>query len=666
MKYSCCSPKLEKQTMSEEISKHPLVGRQGLVAVGLIILAGVGSYLNSFQGPFIFDGTASIVENPHIRQLWPIWEVIRAKPGWTVAGRPVLSLSLALNYQISELEVWSYHAVNLAVHILAALALFGIIRRTLLCEKLRARFGKASFGLALICALIWMLHPLQTGSVTYIVQRAESLMGLFYLLTMYCAIRGFNSSKRRWWYAGAIAACALGMGTKEVMATAPLMLLFYDRVFVSKTFKEVFARRWGLYVGLAATWVIFGALAWTTPRGKSVGFGFVQLSSLEYAMIQSKAIVWYYLKLSFWPHPLVLDYGWPIAPSFGEIVLYTIVLVGLLAGTLRALRYHPGLGFLGVWFFVILGPSSSFLVIITEVVAEHRMYLPLAAVVVAMVLGGYTLGRRLLDRLVSGERRPTLLGRLLGYALVGIVIVIFGFLTVRRNHNYRSKLSIWQDTVAKQPDNWRAYNNRGVAYSSKGDYDRAISDFEQAIELNPRNTEAYYNRGITYSSKGNYDRAIIDFDQAIKLNNAYANAYYNRGLAYQGKDDLEQATRDYNKAIELDSRNVKAYNNLAWTLATHEDAQLRDGAEAVRLAERACELTEYKLPYTLDTLAAAYAELGQFDQAIETAQRAAQSAQKAGKRELSESIRNRLKLYQAKRPYRESFSPEGLSAPEPK
>ncbi len=282
---------------------------RGFVAGGLIVAAGLLAYCNSFGGPFIFDGKGSIVENSHIRRLWPIWQVFRAEPGSTVAGRPILSLSFALNYQISGLKVWSYHAVNLAVHILSALTLFGILRRTLLSERLRGRFGQASFSLALICALIWLAHPLQTGSVTYIVQRAESLMGLFYLLSLYCAIRGFSSAKSRRWYTPAILACALGMGTKEVMATVPFMVLLYDRVFVSRSFKEVFTRRWGLYAGLAATWVIFGGLAFFAPRGKSVGFGSPGLTGLEYAMTQCKVIVNYYLKLSFWPHPLLLDYG---------------------------------------------------------------------------------------------------------------------------------------------------------------------------------------------------------------------------------------------------------------------------------------------------------------------------------------------------------------------
>ena len=515
-----------------------------LLAVGIIVVAGLLAYHNSFGGPFIFDGETAIAQNPQIRQLWPIWEVFQAQPGATVAGRPVLSLSLALNYQVSGLEVWSYHAVNLAIHILAALTLFGIIRRTLLCEKLRARFGQASFSLALICALIWLLHPLQTGSVTYIVQRAESLMGLFYLLSLYCAIRGFSSTKRPRWYIFAILACALGMGTKEVVATAPFVVLLYDRIFVSRSFKEALTRRWGLYGGLAATWLIFGVLAFSAPRGHSVEFDFLSSTWLDYTITQCKVIVSYYLKLSFWPYPLVLDYGWPIVRSFGQIVPHALVLVTLLVGTVVALRYWPSWGFLGVWFFAILAPSSSIVPILTEVAAEHRMYLPLAAVVVGVVVGGYII-------LVRLTRRRARLGWALGYILAGAVIVTLGSITFTRNFDYATEFSIWDVTAQQSPNNFRPYYNRGSAYRNKGQLEKAIQDFDKAIELNPSFAELYSNRGSTHSSRGKYHLAIRDYSQALQLNPTFAEACYNRGLVYWHQGEYDLALRDFEKAVQM-------------------------------------------------------------------------------------------------------------------
>jgi hypothetical protein len=156
----------------------------------VIVAAGLWAYHNSFQGPFIFDDVGNILENPTIRHLWPIWETLSPPQRSGIAGRPVINLSLAVNYACGGTRVGGYHALNLGVHILAGLTLFGIVRRTLLQPRLRERFGPPADGLALITAVLWTIHPLQTESVTYIIQRCESIMGLFYLLTLYCFIRG--------------------------------------------------------------------------------------------------------------------------------------------------------------------------------------------------------------------------------------------------------------------------------------------------------------------------------------------------------------------------------------------------------------------------------------------------------------------------------------------
>src|SRR5215212_6604764 len=174
----------------------------------LLVLATAVAYCNGLGGPFVFDDEA-IQNNPHIRRLWPVWEAARAPEDSTISRRPVTTLSFALNYAIGGWEVTGYRVFNVGIHIAAGLALFGVMRRTL------AGFGaspnalpsistEAKEWLAVIVAGVWMLHPLQTDTVTYLVQRTEGLMGLFYLLTLYCSIRGFSAEKpavARWWYA---------------------------------------------------------------------------------------------------------------------------------------------------------------------------------------------------------------------------------------------------------------------------------------------------------------------------------------------------------------------------------------------------------------------------------------------------------------------------------
>ena len=246
-------------------------------AVGLLVVAVCVPYANSFHGPFVFDDVPSIVANRSIRHLWST-QVLAASPdAITTTGRPVVNLSLAINFALGGLAVEGYHVVNLALHVLAALALLALVRRTLLLPMLSARFGQASTALAMVVALLWALHPLQTESVTYIVQRAEAMVGLFYLLTLYGLLRGATAVRPRAWYAATVGICALGMASKEVMVSAPLLALVYDRIFLAGSFRESLRRRWGLWLALAATWALLALVFHLSgSRGGSAGYGLHQ------------------------------------------------------------------------------------------------------------------------------------------------------------------------------------------------------------------------------------------------------------------------------------------------------------------------------------------------------------------------------------------------------
>ena len=391
-------------------------GRLGL----LVLVAGVLVYCNSFDGSFVFDDGPDIVDKEEIRRLWPIW-------GHLARGsRPLVDLSLAINYHIGQLDVWGYHAFNLVVHLLAGLTLFGVVRRTLLLEGLRSSFGRSAHWLALAVSLIWVVHPLQTESVTYVIQRAESMMGLFYLLTLYGVIRGSRSQWAWWWYAGAGVACALGMSSKPVMITAPFVVLLYDRIFLSRSFAAVLRRRWGLYAVLVASWLVLarsgiiqGVLN-PDPRPPTVGLGYQGFSPMEYAFTQPGVIL-HYLRLSFWPHPLCLDYRWPVETAPLAIAAPALVILALLALTVWALWRRPRLAFLGAWFFLVLAPTSS-IIPIQDVAFEHRMYLPLAGVVVLVVIAGdRALGFILNDSVGASRRRKVVPG---GLVLLGLMVAV--------------------------------------------------------------------------------------------------------------------------------------------------------------------------------------------------------------------------------------------------
>ena len=288
----------------------PASRRAVALACGVLVLAVFAAYANSLTGPFVYDDKDSIVENLTLRHLWPLSDLLAPlSGGLTVSGRPVLNLSLALNFAAGGLDVRGYHVTNVLIHALTCLTLFGLVRRTLVQPSLRARFGEAAVPLAFTAAALWALHPLQTEGVTYIVQRAESLMGLFYLLTLYGFVRSVDAPAPRRWQALSVAACLLGMATKENMVSAPVLALLLDRAFVAGSFAEAWRRRRGFYAGLAATWILLIALLASTGgnRGGSVGIG-VDISWGDYVLTQFPALL-HYVRLAFWPVPLVFEYG---------------------------------------------------------------------------------------------------------------------------------------------------------------------------------------------------------------------------------------------------------------------------------------------------------------------------------------------------------------------
>jgi tetratricopeptide (TPR) repeat protein len=548
---------------------------------GAILLA----YSNSFRGPFLFDDIPSIPDNPTLRSLWPPSAVLYPPPdvGRTVNGRPLVNFSLALNYAVSGLEVWSYHALNLVVHILASLTLLGVVRRTLLLPRFAQRYDESASWLALAVALIWGVHPLQTESVSYLVQRAESMVGLWYLLTLYCVIRGETGSRRTLWFVLAVLSCTLGMATKEVMATAPLVVLIYLRVFVFPSWREVFSKRWPLLAGLAASWLLLAALVIPLGgRSGSVGWD-LGVSAWDYAATQCRGIVTY-LKLSVSPQPLVFDYGSQIDTSPREYLPYAIVILLLLAATAWALLRLSAAGFLGAAFFLILAPSSSFVPIATNTMAEHRMYLPLACVVALVVIGTARLWQRVVRRM-DPEKRERGLVRAAPALLVAAVALLFGLQTWLRNLDYQSPLRMWQDTAEKQPGNPRAWTNLAEQLMLAGDTEGALAASGRPIELDPESPEAWFSRGTYRMQAGLYREAIDDFDHALDLDPRLAKAYQNRGAAKRRLERYESAIEDFDRALELAPALINSYRSRALALAalSRMDEARRDAKRFLQL-----------------------------------------------------------------------------------
>ncbi|MSU66174.1 MAG: tetratricopeptide repeat protein [Opitutus sp.] len=568
-----------------------------LLAGGLLVLAGMVAYHNSFSVPLLFDDLPAIERNASLRHLGDALSPPLDAAGAT--GRPLVNLSLAINFALGGLEVRGYHVFNLIVHLLAGLVLFGVVRRTLLLPRIRpaapegenGELRSAALPVALGIALLWVVHPLQTESVVCVIQRTELLVGLFYLLTLYCFIRSVGSTTPRRWQAAVIASCLLGVASKEVIATAPLIAFLYDRAFVAGTFREAWRLRGRFHLGLAATWLVLAGLIMTSGhRTGTVGFGF-GMTSWEYLLTQCRAIV-LYLKLSVWPHPLVLDYGYGKVSGLSAVLPQALLLVALALATVWASWRRFAAGFLGAWVFVILGPSSSVVPLTTQTMAEHRMYLPLAAVMALAVVGLHRgLGRRAL-------------------AVTLGLAVIFSAATIARNSDYRDTLTIWSDTVAKWPKNARAQTNWGNALARLHHPAEAMPHFAEAILLDATYSEAHHNLGLALLESDRPAEAIRHFIDAARLRPTDSDAQLNWGHALAKLERMPEATEHYAKAAALAPENPEVLAFHGWALLLSARP-----AEAIPSLEKALRLQPDRSDAHLD-LANAYVQSGRFADAL--------------------------------------------------
>ncbi|MFQ5590441.1 MAG: tetratricopeptide repeat protein [Phycisphaerae bacterium] len=553
-----------KRTAKRTTSPTPWRGWPTVCGL-LVVLAAVVVFVNSFEGVFIFDEDRRIVNNERLRHLWPPWHLLRVH-------RPLVELSLAVNYALGKSRVWGYHTFNLVIHAAAGLTLFGIVRRTLLLGVQRARYGRVSHLIALAIALLWVIHPLQVQSVTYIIQRSESLMGMFYLLTLYCVIRGAGSTRPMWWYAAAVACSAAGMGSKAVMVTGPFAVILYDRSFLAGSFREAIRLRWKLYTGLAATWSVLFATGIAqgvfdaSPRATAhVGFGYAGITPTEYLRSQP-GVISHYLASSLWPAGLCLDYYWPIANTLGQVLLPLMIVGPLLIATMWALYKSPRVGFIGAWFFLILLPTSSF-VPIKDVAFDHRMYLSLASVVSLAVLGMHGLMDYATRRGMCTARAARPISVMLFVAAAGAL----GYATVARNRTYRSELDMWSDVVAKRPNNPRAHENLGIAWERVGRLDKAEASLREAIRVQPDRASAYSNLGTIVSRLGRLDQAADLYRQALKIDPGYAFARVKLGevLVRQGK--IEAGISELRAAVRTWPRDPIARYALGNALSARRD-----------------------------------------------------------------------------------------------
>jgi protein O-mannosyl-transferase len=559
-------------------------------------------YYRARHAPFIFDDEITITKNSSIRTIWPLISSVE-HPGplnppsdLPTSGRPLVNLTFALNYYVGKLNPVGYHVVNTALHFLNALLVWAIVWRTLRLPYFKERFEASARWLAMAVALLWALHPLQTEAVVYVTQRTELMMAFFYLATFYCSLRywsqcsvlleagrtgtpsdeNLNERSHTTWLILAVVACSAGMVSKEVMVSAPLMVLLFERTFITGSLKEALRRSWPLYVGLAATWILLLVVNLGAPRGDSAGFS-LGVSAYHWWLTQAKVLL-IYLKLVIWPSPLLLHYVLPYLTTLAEAWIYVVPVLLMVAAVCVTLLRNRPLGFLGTFMFAILSPTLI-IPVVTEIAAERRMYLPLLALVILFVLGGYTLAQRV-QKQWAGFRYA----RPVAAAMTISLAIAFGLFSDKRLSAYDDEMQLWREVLQHQPNNYMAHNNLGRLLLHSGQIPDAINHLRVAVAQNPDHYPAFNNLGVALDHSGRYTEAIEALNEALRIDPAYTNALLNLANTLQQLGRLPQAREKLERALQLRPDDAETQNNMGVLLASSN--QVPQAIEHLRLATR--------------------------------------------------------------------------------
>jgi len=635
---------------------------------GALVAAALAVYWPALHGDFIWDDDAYVTENATLRSLdglRRIWLEPRSLPQYY----PLVHTTFWVEYHLWGLDPFGYHLVNLLLHSLNALLLWRAARA----------LGIPGAGVA---AALFALHPVEVESVAWITERKNVLSGAFYLsaLLAYLRFRPIDQTAQKrspaWgFYALSLALFACALLSKSVTASLPAALA----VLVWWKRGRIEARDLAPLAPMFALGALSGAATVWLERHHVGALGEDwALSSTERCLIAGRALAFYASKV-VWPARLAFVYprwqvdagaAWQylapagVAAAFGALLLLRrrIGRGPLAAALLFAGTLFPALGFFNIY------------PMIYSFVADHFQYLASAALITGLVAGC----TRAIER-----RRLTRFGT----AAAAVVVAAAALLSWRQAHIYRNLEVLWRDTLEKNPGAWMAYVNLGTVYSRKGDLDKAVASYREALRLRPTEPGAHYDLGNALAKQGKLDEAIPRYLEAIRLRPWFLEAHYNLGLALtrvgrpaEAIAPLEKAVslgpglanchhalggalaavgnsagaiREHSEAHRLDPDWTPPMNDLAWLLATDADAKLRNGAEALRLAERAVELTARSEPNYLDTLAAAYAEVGRFSQAVDTSRAAIARARSGDQAFLAVEFEKRLQSYLESRPWRE-------------
>jgi len=587
----------------------------------LIVIVGLIVYARTLQVPFVLDDFESIAHNPLITSFAYFADLGSGKMFFGHAGfvsRWFGYLSFALNYRIHGLDLAGYHVANIAIHLMASLSVYWIVRLTFrtpyfLQGRAPGRIAEQAGFTALIAALLFVAHPLQTQAVTYLIQRLASLAALLYLVSLACYVQGRlagrgagkSSISSAAWFAASLCSAFLALKTKQNSCTLPVMILLYELLFFTGTHRK---RLLGALLALSALAGSAGAfLALRSGKPWEELLGQLDLatrlqtdmSRWDYLATQLRVIVTY-LRLVVLPVGQRLEYDYPVDHSFlnGPVLFSGALLVSLVAAAFiclqrsRAWKGSEGdaspllrvITFGIFWFFIALSIESS-IIPIADVIFEHRMYLPLAGLFMALS-ASFALASGECGALAGWPKLPALAGA------AGVLLLLSG-LTIARNETWRSEVGLWQDNALKTPSKGGVYLNLGAAQERAGNLagaeeaylaantltidqpfsrldlgrlylqsnrlDEAQKQFQDALGIDPTMGDAYNNIGKILEMKHQDDEALAEYLKAARYRPYLAAPYFNIGRLYAKQKRYPEALKEYEKAIVREPAYCEAF-----------------------------------------------------------------------------------------------------------
>ncbi len=557
-------------------------------------------YANSLDVPFYLDDLRNISENLSIRiqriTLSSLYNAVVLSP---IKSRPFPNASFALNYYFNQLNVFGYHLVNIVIHIFAGFFLYQLFRATLKTPMLALKYRHGT-AMALFGALLFLVHPLHTGSVTYIVQRMVTMAALFYILSLLCYIKGRlamigSSLSGGPWFVSSFVFFLLAIGSKEIAVTLPFVIFLYEWYF----FQDLDTKWLHRHIWIVGLILLVFAVVFLAMGGQDLIYASYKNRSftpVERLLTQFRVVL-FYLSMILFPYPgrMNLDHYISVSHSLFDPVttfVAAIVLVLLLIAAVISARKQRLLSFAILWYLGNLALESSFIGL--ELIFEHRIYLPSAFLLFTLVV--------LLIHYVPAKRFMAI--------VLLVVVATWSWWTVERNAMWKDPVLFWSDSAKKSPQKARPFMNLSVALREKGEVDAAIAASQRAIAVDPRFVNGFVGLAAAYEAKGELDKAAQLYRQALQMLPDYEEVHNSLGIVYLKQGKIQDAVAAFNESLRLNPNNVNTLVNRASVKASNGDY-----AAAVTDYKRAMSIGG-KNPDIFFNLALTYANSGQIDQAI--------------------------------------------------